>query len=103
MDESFRSSLLKDSTYNFTSWRAIGKSRINEKRVQGSSCQFSVNKALLTITERRDTSQCRELPVTESAPSKCGWSVGSATEGMLKWIGGWSVILKYPVVIRLWA
>lgn len=48
-------------------------------------------------------SQRSEPPVTEAPPAKCGQSVRTAIEGMFKWTGGWSMILKYPFVVRPWA
>ena len=48
-------------------------------------------------------SQLSELLVTEVPPADCGQSVRRAIEGMLKWAGGWSMILKYPFVVRPWA
>lgn len=63
-------SLLKKSSYNFTGWGATGKRRTNEKQGQGSSCQFSVNKVSLTVTDRRDTSQGGEVPVAEVSIKK---------------------------------
>lgn len=63
-------SLLKKSAYNFTGWGATGKRRTNEKQGQGSSCQFSVNKVSLTVTDGRDTSQGGELPVAEVSIKK---------------------------------
>lgn len=99
MDESFRSSLLKIFPYNFTSWRTTRKSKTNEKQVQGSSCHFRANKALLTTTERRDTSK-----VVSSLSPKClvkMCPVRNAIEEILKWIRGWSMILKYPFAITL--
>lgn len=64
MDESFRSSLLKNFPYNFPRWRTTGKSKTMEKQVQGNSGHFSVSKALLTVT-KKGYLRSAELPGTE--------------------------------------